>query len=123
MKNRFNAKRFNLWTALAWLFVATSLVFAGCSKQIAGIKENQVKMQNIVQAQYQQIAADAARIEDVAEAVNSVKQKQTVVQEQITTLQSDNQLLREQMITMLTQFKEQLTQISTRISSSEMARK
>jgi len=38
-------------------------------------------------------------------------------------LQSDNQLLREQMITMLTQFKEQLTQISTRISSSEMARK
>ena len=121
MKNRLNAKRLNIWTALAWLFVATIPVFTGCSRQIANVRENQIKLQNIVQVHSQQIVSDAARIETVAETVNRIEQKQTEQQQQITTLQSDNQLLREQMITILKQFKEQLSQISAQIGSSVAA--
>ncbi len=123
MKNKLNVKRLNIWTILAWLFVVTSLVFAGCSKQIADVKESQIKLQNVVQAHSQQIAANAADVQAVGGAVNGIAQKQTTMQQQITALQSDNELLREQMMTILKQFKEQLSQISAQISSPGMARK
>jgi TolA-binding protein len=121
MKNKLNAERLNIWTALAWLFVATSLVFAGCSRQIANVRDSQVKLQNIMQVHSQQITTNMAALEDVTNAVNDIEQKQTAMQERITTLQGDNQLLREQMITMLKQFKEQLSQISVQVGSSATA--
>ena len=123
MKSKLNAKRHSIWIILAWLFVAASLFFAGCSKQFADIRESQIKLQNVVQAHSQQITANAADVQVVGEAVNSIAQQQTTVRQQITSLQDDNQLLREQMITMLKQFKEQLSQLSAQINSAEMAKK
>jgi TolA-binding protein len=122
MKNKLNAKRPNIWTLLAWVFVVTSLVFAGCSRQTAEVRDNQTKLQNIVQAHSQQITADATQINEITGAVNDLLTKQTKMQEQITALQGDNQLLREQMITVLKQFKDQLAEISSRIGSSATAR-
>jgi chromosome segregation ATPase len=123
MKIKLNAKRLNIWTVLAWLFVVTNLVFAGCSRQIADVKDSQVKLQNVVQAHSQQIAANAAGMQSFNNAINGIGQKQTEMQKQIEALQSDNQVMRDQMITMLKQFKEQLSQLSTQINSSGMAKK
>jgi len=123
MKIKLNAKRLNIWTVLAWLFVVTNLVFAGCSRQIVDVKESQVKLQNVVQAHSQQITVNAAGMQSFTNAINGIEQKQTEMQKQITSLQSDNQLMRDQMITMLKQFKDQLSQLSTQINSSGMAKK
>jgi len=123
MKIKLNAKRLNIWTVLAWLFVVTNLVFAGCSRQIVDVKESQVKLQNVVQAHSQQITVNAAGMQSFTNAINGIEQKQTEMQKQITSLQSDNQVMRDQMITMLKQFKDQLSQLSTQINSSGMAKK
>jgi chromosome segregation ATPase len=123
MKIKLNAKKLNIWTVLAWLFVVTTLVFAGCSRQIADVKDSQVKLQNVLQAHSQQITANAAGIQSFTNAINGIGQKQTEMQKQIEALQSDNQVMRDQMITMLKQFKEQLSQLSTQINTSGMARK
>ena len=123
MKIKLNAKKLNVWTVLAWLFVVTTLVFAGCSRQIADVKDSQVKLQNVVQAHSQQITANVAGIQSFINAIDGIGQKQTEMQKQIEALQSDNQVMRDQMITMLKQFKEQLSQLSTQINSSGMARK
>lgn len=122
MKIKLNVKKLNIWTVLAWLFVVTNLVFAGCSRQIAGIKENQVKLQNVLQAHSQQITANVAGIQAFANAAKGIEQKQTEIQQQITDLQSDNKAMRDQMITMLRQFKDQLSQLSTQINAP-MAKK
>ena len=123
MKNKLNAKRHSKWTILAWLFVVTCLVFAGCSKQFADIKDSQIKLQNVLQAHSQQITANAADVQAVVGTLNSVAQNQTTMQQQITALQNDQQLLREQMMSILKQFKEQLSQISAQINSSGTAKK
>ncbi len=123
MKIKLNAKRLNIWTVLAWLFVVTNLVFAGCSRQIADVKDNQIKLQNVVQAHSQQITANAAGIQAFTNAVKNIGQQQTAMQQQITDLQSDNQAMRDQMITMLKQFKDQLSQLSTQINASGVAKK
>jgi chromosome segregation ATPase len=123
MKIKLNAKKLNVWTVLAWLFVVTTLVFAGCSRQIADVKDSQVKLQNVLQAHSQQITANAAGVQSFANAIDGIGQKQTEMQKQIETLQNDNQVMRDQMITMLKQFKDQLSQLSTQINSPGMARK
>jgi septal ring factor EnvC (AmiA/AmiB activator) len=123
MKNKLNAKRHSIWTILAWLFVVTCLVFAGCSKQFADVKDSQIKLQNVVQAHSQQITANAADVQAVVGTLNGIAQNQTTMQQQITALQNDQQLLREQMMSILKQFKEQLSQISAQINSSGMTKK
>ncbi|OHB62249.1 MAG: hypothetical protein A2167_07890 [Planctomycetes bacterium RBG_13_46_10] len=123
MENKLNAKKLNIWTLLAWLFVVTSLVFAGCSRQVAEVKDSQIKLQNVVQAHSQQITADTTQINAITNAVNGLMKEQAAMQEQITSLQNDNQMLREQMINMLKQFKDQLSEIGAQINSSTTARK
>ena len=123
MKNKLNAKRHSKWTILAWLFVVTCLVFAGCSKQFADVKDSQIKLQNVLQAHSQQITANAADVQAVVGTIDSIAQNQTTMQQQITALQNDQQLLREQMMSILKQFKEQLSQISAQINSSGTAKK
>jgi septal ring factor EnvC (AmiA/AmiB activator) len=123
MKNKLNAKKQSIWTILAWLFVVTCLVFAGCSKQFADVKDSQIKLQNVVQAHSQQITANAADVQAVVGTLNGIAQNQTTMQQQITALQNDQQLLREQMMSILKQFKEQLSQISAQINSSGTAKK
>jgi septal ring factor EnvC (AmiA/AmiB activator) len=123
MKNKLNVKGHSIWTILAWLFVVTCLVFAGCSKQFADVKDSQIKLQNVVQAHSQQITANAADVQAVVGTLNGIAQNQTTMQQQITALQNDQQLLREQMMSILKQFKEQLSQISAQINSSGTAKK
>jgi septal ring factor EnvC (AmiA/AmiB activator) len=123
MKNKLNVKGHSIWTILAWLFVVTCLVFAGCSKQFADVKDSQIKLQNVVQAHSQQITANAADVQAVVGTIDSIAQNQTTMQQQITALQNDQQLLREQMMSILKQFKEQLSQISAQINSSGMTKK
>ncbi len=123
MKIKLNAKKLNIWTVLAWLFVVTNLVFAGCSRQIVDVKDSQVKLQNVVQAHSQQITVNAAGIQSFTNVIKGFEEKQTAIQQQIAALQSDNQVMRDQMITMLKQFKDQLSQLSTQINSSEMAKR
>ncbi len=123
MENKLNTKRPNILKVSAWLFVATSLVFAGCSQQISDVRDSQIKLQNIMQAHAQQITANAADVHAVTTTVNSIEQKQNTMQQQITALQSDNQLMREQMITVLKQFKDQLSQMSAQIGSPGLTKK
>jgi len=66
----------------------------------------------------QQIASNMLRIEELDKAVNDVAQNQTKLQEQIAAIQNDTNQLRENMIAVLKQLKEQLSQISSQISSA-----
>ena len=123
MKNIFNARRLNIRTVLTALIVVTSPVFIGCSRQIAGVQEHQLKLQNVVQANAQQIATDAARIEAIIQAVNNIDHNQARLQEQIAAVQNDTQMMRENMIIILRQLKEDLSQISSQISSAAIVQK
>ena len=121
MENKFDVKKFSKRMASTVLIVTTILIFAGsgCSKWYrSSVKDNQLKMQNMIQNNAQQIISDAARIEEIAKAVNDIGQEQAKLQEQIKVVQSETILLREKMIVLLTQLKEELA----RIGSSGMAR-
>lgn len=120
-KKRLDAKRLSKIIASAALIVATILVFTGCSRQITTVKENQLKLQKAVQNNAQQIANDAVRIEAIVQAVNDIDQKQTQLQEQIVAVQNDNQMIRENMIVILKQLKEELSRIGSQIGSAGMA--
>lgn len=124
-KKRFDAKRLSTRIALVVLIVTTSLILAGsgCGRQIAGVKEYQFKLQDIVLNNSRQIAGNIVYIEETAKAVNDIEQKQTKLQEQIVAIQNDTNLLRKNMIAVLKQLKEELSRISSQISSAETAKK
>jgi len=120
MEKRFDAKRFSTRMVLTVLIVATILIFtgSGCSRwRRSSVKDNQLKMQNMIQNNAQQIVRDAALIEEIIAAVNDIEQRQAKLQEEIKAAQSETILLREKMIVVLTQLKDELS----RISSSGMA--
>ena len=122
-KKRFDAKKLNNRLALAVLIVAISLVLAGSGCGGRTTRSNQLKLQSIVDSHAQQIASNMIRMEEITQVVNSVAQNQTKLQEQIVAVQNDTDLLRENMITMLKQLKEQLAQIGEQISSAPMVQK
>jgi len=115
---RFDVKKLNTRLALAMLIVAISLVLAGsgCGWQTA--RYNQLKLQSTMDNHAQQIASNMLRIEELAKAINDVAQNQAKLQEQIVAVQNNTDLLRENMIAVLKQLKEQLSQISSQISST-----
>jgi len=117
-KKRFDVKKLNTRLALAMLIVAISLVLAGSGCGWQTSRYNQLKMQSIMDNHAQQIASNMLRIEELDKAVNDVAQNQTKLQEQIAAIQNDTNQLRENMIAVLKQLKEQLSQISSQISSA-----
>lgn len=122
MGKRFDTKRFSTRIALTVLIVATILIFtgSGCSRWYrSGAKDNQLRMQNMIQSNSQQIVRDAARIDEISAAVIEIGQRQAKLQEEIKAVQSETILLREKMIVVLTQLKDELS----RMSSSGTARK
>jgi len=123
-EKRFDAKKLNTRLALAVLIVAISLVLAGsgCGWQTT-TRSNQLKLQSIVDNHAQRIASNMIHMEEITQAVNDVAQNQTELQEQIAAVQNDADLLRENMITVLKQLKEQLSQIGAQISSAGMVQK
>jgi len=118
-KKRFDVKKLNTRLALAVLIVAISLVLAGsgCGWQTAS-SYNQLKLQSTMDNHAQQIASNMLRIEEITKAVNDVAQNQAKLQEQIVAVQNNTDLLRENMIAVLKQLKDQLSQISSQISST-----
>jgi len=123
-KKRFDVKKFNTRLASAVLIVAISLVLAGsgCGWQTTS-RYNQLKLQSAIDNHAQQIATNMLRIEELAKAVNDVAQNQNKLQEQIAAVQNNTDQLRENMIAVLKQLKEQLSQISSQISSAGMVNK
>ena len=122
-KKRPNTKKLNARLALVVLIVAVSLalLMPGCGWQAA--QNSQLKLQGIIDTHAQQIANNMIRIDEISQAVNEVAQNQAKLQEQIVAVQNDTELLRENMINMLKQLKEQLGQIGSQISSAGTARK
>lgn len=122
MGKRFDTKRFSITIVLTVLIAATILIFtgSGCSKWYrSSAKDNQLRMQNMIQNNAQQIVRDAARIDEISAAVNELQLKQAKLQEEIKAAQSETILLREKMIVVLTQLRDELS----RISSSGTARR
>ncbi|MFQ6036136.1 MAG: hypothetical protein ACE5NM_09875 [Sedimentisphaerales bacterium] len=109
--------------ALAVLIVAISLVLVGSGCGWQTTRSSQLKLQSIVDSHAQQIASNMIRMEEITQAVNDIAQNQTKLQEQIVAVQNDTDLLRENMITVLKQLKEQLAQIGSQISSAPMVQK
>jgi len=122
-KKRLNTKGLRKVIASVALVAATILVFTGCSGQVADVRENQLNLQNMVQANAQQIATDAARIEAIIQAVNTIDLNQRKLQEQIVAVQNDTQMMRDNMIIILRQLKEDLSSISAQISSAGLVKK
>jgi len=118
-KKRFDVKKLDTRLALAMLIAVVTLVLAGsgCGWQTTS-RYNQLKLQSTMDNHAQQIASNMLRIEELAKAVNDVAQNQAKLQEQIVAVQNNTDLMRENMIAVLKQLKDQLSQISSQISSA-----
>ena len=116
MKKRFDTKRPSTRMVLTILIVAAILVFAGsgCSRwSRPSVRESQLRIQNMVQGNSQQILNESARIEDLATAVIDLQQRQAKLEEQVKSVEGETINLRQKMIMMLTELKNELARIAS----------
>ncbi len=116
---RFGGNKINIKIASVALIAAISLVLvaSGCTRQIARVRQNQLQLQSIVQGNVRQINDNSTQIGAVTQAVQNLNKNQAQLQQKIKTIEEDNELIREKLVVVLTQLRDELVSLNSQIKT------
>jgi septal ring factor EnvC (AmiA/AmiB activator) len=122
---KFGGNKLNIKIASVALIAAISLVLvaSGCTGQIARVRQNQLQLQSIVQGNVRQINDNSAQIGAVTQAVQNLNKDQAQLQQKIKTIEEDNELIREKLVVVLTQLRDELVRLNSQIKTAGLTKR
>lgn len=121
---RFGGNKLNIKIASVAIIAVISLVLvtSGCSGQVAKVRQNQLQLQGIMQSNVRQISDNTAQIEAITQAVQNIGKNQDQMQQKIKSIEEDNELLREKLVGVLTQLRDELISLNSQIKTTGVRR-
>jgi chromosome segregation ATPase len=122
---KFGGNKINIKIASVALIAAISLVLvaSGCTRQIARVRQNQLQLQSIVQGNVRQINDNSTQIGAVTQAVQNLNNDQAQLQQKIKTIEEDNELIREKLVVVLTQLRDELVRLNSQIKTAGLTKR